>query len=154
MKKIVALPPPMALAGLNPKDVVSYKKLTSIVSLNDVLKYHRFNTMLAQSLPLFCVDNFQLVCYSEENINFVREHATEYEIVCKKDNGKESTDDFYSVSGKIHSIVDVNTETILLNIFGEGDEADNLKSFLRTIGNVYGINSMMSIDAFKTYLIS
>ena len=154
MKKIAALPPPMALASLSFEDVVSYEKLTSILSLNDVLKYHRFNTMLPALLPSFCVNNFQLVCYEEKNVNFIREHSAEYEIVCKKDDGKESKDDFYSVAGKIHSIVNVNSETILLNIFGEGDETDNLKSFLRSIENVYGINSMMSVDAFKKYLIS
>lgn len=154
MKKIVVLPPPLTLAGLNLEDVVSYEKLTSILSLPDVLKYHRFNTMVATLLPEFAITGFTLVCYEEENVNFIRTHSEEYEIVCKKDTGKESKDDFYNVSGKIITKIDVQTDTIYLNVFGDGEEKDNVSNFLHEITNVYGINSMMSIDTFKKYLIS
>lgn len=154
MKKIVVLPPPLALASLNFEDVISYRKLTSILSLTDVLKYHRFNTMVQTLSPEYALSSFSLICYEEDNLKFIQEHINEYEIVCKKDAGKESKDDFYSVSGNVHTVVNVNSETIVLNIFGEGEEKDNIKSFLREITNTYGINSMMSIDTFKKYLIS
>lgn len=152
--KIMFLPPPVALAGIDIISLANYEKLASIISLTDVLKYHRFNTLAKELFPTYCGNDFDQLCYESKNLEFIAAHNKEYEIVCKKDSGKESSDDFYSTSGKLNTVIDVNAGIVFINVFGEGEEDSNIANFLRAIANGYSINNMMSTDTFKKYLIS
>lgn len=137
--KILFVPSCVAINVYDDDVLINYEKLSTTLSIEEVLKYHLFNVRAVSELKEFSM-NMEPYCLSAQNVAFISKHQKQYEIVCKR---YKDGDSYFNMSGLIQFSHLLSYDLVIAKILEGGDPSKNSENFLNTICEGYGTDTMM-----------